>query len=279
MATSFATFGTKRSDTLQCGFSWKLVWTGIAPLKVEIFCWQVLKGRVAVKDEQVKRSSLEFLDLLVFIRNLSWVMPIDSKMAFLVWQSALPKGSCDKLWKLAFFAIIWLVWLFWNDVVFNSKRVNIDQLMDMIKSWYQMDQPPMGMLKFNVDGASLGKPGPVGIGAILRDHLERQRIIFSKDVRVVDSNIAEYLVSMKDDVLSTLLDDVSRIECWNAYLILGVAVGPTNFETPQSLPSLAACPDGTQCNAYPAQLEIVHPKPRSTAPIGGLGAPQEIFQI
>ncbi|XVE82185.1 hypothetical protein DITRI_Ditri15bG0127000 [Diplodiscus trichospermus] len=44
---------------------------------------------------------------------------------------------------------------------------------------------PKGTLKFNVDGAAKGKPGPVGIGGILRDYMG----IFG----VEDSNAAELI--------------------------------------------------------------------------------------
>ncbi|XVF69732.1 hypothetical protein PTKIN_Ptkin11bG0105400 [Pterospermum kingtungense] len=37
-----------------------------------------------------------------------------------------------------------------------------------------------GMVKFNVDGSSLGKPGPTDIRGILRDHLGNEFIRFSK---------------------------------------------------------------------------------------------------
>ncbi|OMP01365.1 hypothetical protein COLO4_11923 [Corchorus olitorius] len=35
---------------------WKLVWTGFSPSKVEVFMWQLIKGKVAVKDELMKRG-------------------------------------------------------------------------------------------------------------------------------------------------------------------------------------------------------------------------------
>ncbi|XVF66494.1 hypothetical protein PTKIN_Ptkin10aG0040200 [Pterospermum kingtungense] len=31
-------------------------------------------------------------------------------------------------------------------------------------------EPPQGYVKFNVDGSTIGKPGPAGIRGILRDH-------------------------------------------------------------------------------------------------------------
>lgn len=46
--------------------------------------------------------------------------------------------------------------------------------------------PSCGFLKFNVDGASRGKPGPVGIGGVLRDHVGSTSIIFTEYVGSMD---------------------------------------------------------------------------------------------
>ena len=48
-------------------------------------------------------------------------------------------------------------------------------------------------MKFNVDGSFKGKPDPVGISGVLRDCTATVRIVFSKVVGVVDSNVAEQL--------------------------------------------------------------------------------------
>ena len=48
-------------------------------------------------------------------------------------------------------------------------------------------------MKFNVDGSSKGKPGPAGIGGVLRDSLAVVKIVFSKTIGVADSNVAELL--------------------------------------------------------------------------------------
>ena len=42
--------------------------------------------------------------------------------------------------------------------------------------------PPIGWLKFNVDGATRGKPGPTGIGGVLRNCNGDVLFMFSKYV-------------------------------------------------------------------------------------------------
>ncbi|XVF54365.1 hypothetical protein PTKIN_Ptkin05aG0175600 [Pterospermum kingtungense] len=63
--------------------------------------------------------------------------------------------------------------------------------------------PPQGYLKFNVDGSSLGKPGPAGIGGVLRDHRGKELICFSKNIGMVDSNTAEFLAIREAFLLFT----------------------------------------------------------------------------
>ncbi|XWS31445.1 hypothetical protein CRYUN_Cryun23aG0076500 [Craigia yunnanensis] len=38
---------------------WKFVWSSLAPLKVEIFYWQLMKGKIAVKAELAKRGMMD----------------------------------------------------------------------------------------------------------------------------------------------------------------------------------------------------------------------------
>ncbi|OMO53991.1 reverse transcriptase [Corchorus capsularis] len=54
-------------------------------------------------------------------------------------------------------------------------------------------KPLKGCLKFNVDGSAYGKPGPAGIGGILRDEAGNSLVVFSKSIGVADSNYAEFV--------------------------------------------------------------------------------------
>lgn len=61
----------------------------------------------------------------------------------------------------------------------------------------QWSPPPLGVLKFNVDGATRGKPGPTAIGGILRNNNGEVLFRFSKNVGVCDSNEAEVLAILE----------------------------------------------------------------------------------
>ena len=57
----------------------------------------------------------------------------------------------------------------------------------------QWSKPPTGFLKFNVKGSAIGKLGPTGIDGVLKDYFENVKIVFSKVVRIVNSNLAKLL--------------------------------------------------------------------------------------
>ncbi|KAK2636400.1 hypothetical protein Ddye_031192 [Dipteronia dyeriana] len=118
-----------------------------------------------------------------------------------------PKEESERVWETLFFTVVWTIWKCKNQVVFNSMSVSLDQAEDTVKFrvvwWFkhhakgfnesistmllnikelciddntnklrsnmEWTPPAFNRLKFNVDGSSLGKPGPAGIGGVLRD--------------------------------------------------------------------------------------------------------------
>ncbi|OMO98831.1 reverse transcriptase [Corchorus capsularis] len=116
-----------------------------------------------------------------------------------------------------------------NEVVFNQKHFDALQLFDIIKlrlMWWakaawpnDVDNatdffrfpnivciskrnmvvprcvswkcPAVGFMKFNVDEAARGKPGPAGIGGLMRDDTGKVWMEFSKSIGVTESNEAE----------------------------------------------------------------------------------------
>lgn len=56
---------------------------------------------------------------------------------------------------------------------------------------------PIRVLKFNVDGASRGKPRPTGIRCVLHNSKGEVLLMFSKHVEVCDSNVVEVLAILE----------------------------------------------------------------------------------
>ncbi|EOY20380.1 Uncharacterized protein TCM_046263 [Theobroma cacao] len=65
------------------------------------------------------------------------------------------------------------------------------------KSFCVWVRPPVGSLKFNVDGAAKDCPGLVGLGGMLRDCSRNVKLLFSKSLGIDDSNLSE-IMTMKD---------------------------------------------------------------------------------
>ena len=60
-----------------------------------------------------------------------------------------------------------------------------------------MECSSKGFFKFNVDEAAPGKPGPAGIGGVLRNHKGKILHMFSKNVGGKDSTEAEILAILE----------------------------------------------------------------------------------
>ena len=56
---------------------------------------------------------------------------------------------------------------------------------------------PIGVPKFNIDGAAIGKPGPASIGGVLCNSKGDVLFMFSKQMGVCDSNEAEMLAILE----------------------------------------------------------------------------------
>ncbi|KAK3211066.1 hypothetical protein Dsin_015772 [Dipteronia sinensis] len=57
------------------------------------------------------------------------------------------------------------------------------------------------VLKFNIDGSARDKPGPAGIGGVLRDHKGKVCYSFSFFIGIQDSNTAELMAIEKACIL------------------------------------------------------------------------------
>ncbi|KAE8669100.1 hypothetical protein F3Y22_tig00112256pilonHSYRG00003 [Hibiscus syriacus] len=147
----------------------------------------------------------------------------------ILWVHVPVKSSLKPLWQLAFFGIVWTLWLVRNEVIFNNKKCETMNISDLVlmriglwakSKWpnailsindfisYPLASsiklkisnrpaagswvaPPQGKLKFNVDAAVQSYVGLTGIGGLFRDHNGMTLIRFSRVVDQVDSFGAE----------------------------------------------------------------------------------------
>ncbi|KAK3218927.1 hypothetical protein Dsin_012897 [Dipteronia sinensis] len=145
------------------------------------------------------------------------------------WMGLCPAFKSERVWCSLFYAIVWTIWEARNHLVFEGKVPNVEHVADLvrfrivwwfkhlgrgsqdlvqslllnikdlcvesnkindkrIKDWIPRDKDK---LKFNVHGSVRGKPGPEGIGGVLRDSNGKVLCLFSKFMGVTDSNTAE----------------------------------------------------------------------------------------
>nr|XP_034930821.1 uncharacterized protein LOC118061489 [Populus alba] len=172
--------------------------------------------------------------------GLSWCCPKNLSCLFSQWTVMVQGKFQKKAWLMLFFSVVWSLWLLRNDLIFRQKSPNYDSVffliiarlclwlkalhpdfpyspLDLLRSsaglirWSNVQiyrtgviwsPPPIGRFKWNVDGSSLGKPGLSGIGGALRNHQGHLLGIFSLQVGILDSNIAELRAVVKAIELS-----------------------------------------------------------------------------
>ncbi|XVF56550.1 hypothetical protein PTKIN_Ptkin06aG0130000 [Pterospermum kingtungense] len=107
---------------------------------------------------------------------VQWVSHCDPWRFFSQWQTLLPNRSMEKVWGMLFGATTWSIWLGQNEAVnlldFDSNHFSLPvqkkgNVVRKVQCWIP---PPKGVVKFNVDGSAFGKPGPAGIGGVMRNH-------------------------------------------------------------------------------------------------------------
>ncbi|EOY15546.1 Uncharacterized protein TCM_034566 [Theobroma cacao] len=188
--------------------------------------------------------------------GMGWVLPGNVKDLFAVWNEWQLGGLDGRIWRMGFFAIAWSVWKSKNKTVFQGKEWSTDQVLELarirVATWVnakwpreypsaldvyrqptiqcqlpkkgqerkgiQWDKPRYGQMKFNVDGAARGCPGPAGIGGILRDHRGEVKIIFSKLIGETDSKFAE-MMAIKEAFLIFQFQDGRTITSFSSKAI------------------------------------------------------------
>ena len=122
------------------------------------------------------------MTIIFFYKKEAWLESLILVMILRIAKQAGVRKECLDL-------KIENVWENWDACLkmraFN-KKINI--------CWYP---PPIGILKFNVDGATWGKSGLAGVGGVLRNHEGRAVYMFSKYVGIKNSNEAKVMSIME----------------------------------------------------------------------------------
>ena len=143
-------------------------------------------------------------------------------------------GCSRAFWRITPFAILWSIWKERNNRIFRGLSLTSAELIskitlaiakwaldrkeffnfclyDILINWelcmrcgpvkvrksILWSPPHVSLFKFNVDGAARGKPGPAGIGGVLRNCNGDVLFMFSKYVGVCDSNEVEVLAILE----------------------------------------------------------------------------------
>ncbi|KAK2665800.1 hypothetical protein Ddye_004374 [Dipteronia dyeriana] len=117
------------------------------------------------------------------------------------WSGQCPAFKHERAWNSLFYAIVWSIGESRNNYVFENIEPNVVKASEVVKFWVVWWFKHMGkgstdaiqslLINFNGDGSALGKPGPAGVGEVLRDSNGKILCLFSYHLGTMDSNKAE----------------------------------------------------------------------------------------
>lgn len=145
----------------------------MAPHRIEAFVWQLLHGKIGVKVELAVRGIFhESSNLCVLcivdketcchlftkcnetwkiwgmwckLFNISWITPGFVVTFFEAWNNCHVGKHNSRLWKLAYFTIVWTIWKSRSEVVFKRKKWDDKECWELVKfriaSWANAKWP------------------------------------------------------------------------------------------------------------------------------------------
>ncbi|KAK2638878.1 hypothetical protein Ddye_026673 [Dipteronia dyeriana] len=205
------------------------VWQGLCPPKVKIFVWQLIHGRVLVRDVLKKIGLPSNMSSLcpigqVFEESVDHLFP-HSTWSWGLWQACmngwgvLSCSSCSLLdW-----------WRGWNNKVFKDAILSLSQTEDLIHFkvvwWYkylgggssepithmllnvveycknsrkmklyptiEWIPPSVDSFMFTFDGSARGNPGQTGVGGVIKNQYGNVLCTFSVSTRIHDAIMTE----------------------------------------------------------------------------------------
>ncbi|XP_057423645.1 uncharacterized protein LOC130717441 [Lotus japonicus] len=151
------------------------VWKSVAPSNVKAFAWRVMLGRIPCLQNLWKRNVLrsqeeaickvcclgvESCEHLLFScpvsldmwRQCYWwlgvytALPVNPREHLLQFQfggNQKQQRGADAIWL----AVIWTLWLIWNDIIFRNGEVDLSAALEMVKwrSWLWIKHKSSGL--------------------------------------------------------------------------------------------------------------------------------------
>lgn len=139
------------------------IWKNLAPLKVEIFAWKAIKGKILTRSVLLTRNVLTGIhlglcplclshletpnhlmlhcrfswtiwSLIIKWWKLHWVSPFSVEELALWWLDNRFRNLEKHLWEICFYAVLWSIWLARNDIAFNNAVIEAEEVGELVKT-------------------------------------------------------------------------------------------------------------------------------------------------
>ncbi|XP_028112697.1 uncharacterized protein LOC114310805 [Camellia sinensis] len=106
----------------------KMLWSNVSPQKVQFLGWLSWKRKL---------KTLVFLNRIGVLGHnvlgLQWIVPATVESLFLWWSGFKWRTLENKIWRAMPLAIMWSIWRFRNEVVFNGQEAVLGEICELIK--------------------------------------------------------------------------------------------------------------------------------------------------
>jgi hypothetical protein len=121
------------------------LWRSKAPLRVILFAWLAILGKILTL-ENLRKRQIIVVDwccmckksaLWNFIFGLAWVMPRRVKDLFACWRGQLGSPQSEAIWKMLPPCLMWCIWRERNDWNFEESERTVVELNTFFNILYQ----------------------------------------------------------------------------------------------------------------------------------------------
>ncbi|KAK3222042.1 hypothetical protein Dsin_009067 [Dipteronia sinensis] len=195
------------------------IWRGYCPPKVELFLWQLIRGRVMVKE--VWKAAMVWWEVeFCASRTINdW---------FLGWSSLNPLQCIARAWQILFLAVVWSLWEARNSRIFKNSEVLIHQVVDMVRFrlvwWFKHyckgSKDQVSLMFLNVKDCCVDLPIPKKSRSAHWRPPQEESLLFNVDGSALGAPVLADSISVELLAIHKACDIIQASKKWNGVKVV-----------------------------------------------------------